>query len=420
MDPDARATDDTPTDHTPVSEVVAALIRRQGPLRFDRFCEIALYHEPTGFYAAGGRAGTAGGDFITSVEVGPLFARVLGRALDAWWDELGRPDPFVVVDAGAGPGTLARSMRAVAPACAPALTWVLVERSEAQRALHADRLPLHQPWLALPPQGAAGEQEPAVDDTVPAVTRGDGPRFVSLAAMPPGRFTGVVLANELLDNLPTRIVERTHQGWAELYVALDEPHTATRAAANQPANQPADPPTVRFVEQLVPLGDAAVAQQADAAAPEAPVGARVPLQEESARWLRRAIDSLDGGRVVVVDYTATTADLATRPWREWLRTYRVHERGTHPLDHPGTQDITCEVAVDQLGRVRPPDTQETQAAFLGRHGIDALVEEGRARWIERAHIGDLAAIEGRSRIREAEALCEVGGLGDFGVLTWEC
>ena len=47
----------------------------------------------------GGSAGRAG-DFLTSPEVGPLFGAVLARALDAWWEELGEPAPFTVVEAG--------------------------------------------------------------------------------------------------------------------------------------------------------------------------------------------------------------------------------------------------------------------------------------------------------------------------------
>ena len=57
----------------------------------------------------GGSAGRRG-DFITSPEVGPLFGVVIARYLDAEWERIGRPDPFTVVDVGAGPGTLARSV----------------------------------------------------------------------------------------------------------------------------------------------------------------------------------------------------------------------------------------------------------------------------------------------------------------------
>ncbi|GIU84372.1 MAG: hypothetical protein KatS3mg008_1147 [Acidimicrobiales bacterium] len=62
---------------------------------------------------------------------------------------------------------------------------------------------------------------------------------------------------------------------------------------------------------------------------------------------------------------------------------------------------------------------ERQANFLERHGIAELVEEGRAIWFDRAARGDLIALEGRSRIREAEALTDPGGLGGHLVAVWE-
>jgi SAM-dependent MidA family methyltransferase len=166
----------------------------------------------------------------------------------------------------------------------------------------------------------------------------------------------------------------------------------------------------------VPLepGDAA---RLAALAPDASVGARVPLQRAAAGWLRDARELAGrGGRVVVVDYATSTADLAARPWHDWVRTYRQHERGGPPLDALGIQDITCEVAVDQLGLT--PSSDQAQAAWLRGHGLDELVEEGRRTWHERASIGDLAAIRARSRITEAEALTDPNGLGAFRVLEW--
>ena len=44
-------------------------------------------------------------------------ATVLARAYDEWWRALGEPDPFIVVDCGAGTGTLANSVRLAEPAC---------------------------------------------------------------------------------------------------------------------------------------------------------------------------------------------------------------------------------------------------------------------------------------------------------------
>lgn len=80
----------------------------------------------------------------------------------------------------------------------------------------------------------------------------------------------------------------------------------------------------------------------------------------------------------MVDYcTATTAELAAQPSRGRLRTYRGHERGGHYLADTGRQDITTQVAIDQLPE---PDTVRTQAQWLQLYGIDELVAEGKDYW----------------------------------------
>ena len=123
-----------------------------------------------------------------------------------------------------------------------------------------------------------------------------------------------------------------------------------------------------------------------------------------------------GSRLLVVDYcSATTAELARRPWREWLRTYVGHQRAGHYLAAPGEQDITAQVVIDQLP---PPAAVRTQAQFLRRWGIDELVEEGRAAWARAASAPTVAALRMRSRVREAEALLDSSGLGGFLVLEY--
>ena len=104
----------------------------------------------------------------------------------------------------------------------------------------------------------------------------------------------------------------------------------------------------------------------------------------------------------------------------WLRTHRGHSGGDSNrwLKGPGTCDITVDVATDQLDLVRKADSNRTQAEFLRVHGIDQLVAEGKQQWQEAVHIGDLAALRARSRIREAEALCDPSGMGAFRVLEW--
>ena len=81
---------------------------------------------------------------------------------------------------------------------------------------------------------------------------------------------------------------------------------------------------------------------------------------------------------------------------------RRHGRGATPLEAPGRQDITCDVPLEHLRWAAERagfavDRRVAQAEWLRALGIDELVAEGEAIWRERAHIGDLAAIAGRSR-----------------------
>lgn len=356
--------------------------------------EVALYDEEAGFYAAGRGAGRAR-DFLTSPEVGPLFGAVLARALDTWWHELGRPDPFVVVEAGAGSGALAASILGAEPRCAPSLRYVLVERSAARRDEHATRLPLEPPALVL---GPSVEPDGDEDDDQPtrSPVPGSGPLAASLADLPAEPVTGVLLANELLDNLPFRLCERRSSGWCEVLVGEFEG---------------------TLVEVIVPAPDD-LAAECEAMAPDAPEASRIPVQREAARWLRSALQVMAAGRVVLIDYASSTAEMATRPDTGWLRTYRGHGRGDDPLAAPGAQDITAEVATDQLARVRPPSRVTDQAAFLAEHGLAEIVADAAARWTERAHVGDLAALAARSRVGEGDALTDPGGLGAFAVMEW--
>lgn len=354
----------------------------------------ALYDDVDGFYQAGGSAGRRGGDFVTSPEVGSLYGAVWAAALDRWWEEMGRPDPYFVVEAAAGTGVLAREILAAGPACAPALRYVLVEQSATLRQLQGQRLALELPALVLGPAGPGGED----DDGLQSLP-GNGPLVTALAELPAIAVTGVVMANELLDNLPVDLLEWRDDRWFEVRVAAADEHGDRLVEVLVPA----PPELVAAAERLVSRG----AQ-----------GARIPLQRAAADWLRRALSTVEAGRVVVVDYADTTTELAAQPWSRWLRTFRQHQLGSFPLDAAGIQDITCVVATDQLATVRPPNADRTQSEWLAQHGLGRLVDDARATWHQRAAIGDLAALAARSRVHEAETLTDPSGLGGFRVLEW--
>ncbi|MBM3658579.1 MAG: hypothetical protein FJW95_03650 [Actinobacteria bacterium] len=370
-------------------------IHREGPIAFADFQEAALYDPEEGFFTRGGGAGRAGRDFVTSPEVGSLFGMVIARALDESWQRLGEPDPFVVVEAGAGRGRLGADVVRAAPACATALRYVLVERSARLREEQRERLSLEPPDEALGPFLA-------IDDEPPAPEPGRGPIVTALDDLPAVGVTGVVVANELLDNLPVHLVERAEDGWNEVRV---------------------DAAAAGFVEVTVPAAPA-LAAEADLVAEGAvvPTGARLPVPLAARAWLERVGTLVRRGEVVLFDYVDTASSLAARGQASWLRTYRAHQRGVDPLAEPGEQDITCDVPLEYLRRITervglPIEEYVPQREWMGRHGIAELVAEGDRIWQEGASRGDLAAIAGRSRGVEAAALTDPGGLGAHRVLV---
>jgi SAM-dependent MidA family methyltransferase len=368
--------------------------------------DAALYDPAGGFFARAGGAGRAGGDFLTSVEVGSLFGALVARAADGWWDDLGRPDPFLIVDAGAGRGQLARDVLRAAPRCAGALRYVLVERSAALRAAQAEHLPLEPAELVL---GPAVPPEP---DEEPVAVPGSGPVVTALEELPAGPAIGVIVANELADNLPFRIVERTTGGWNEVRVA-----EAPSAGGAEPAGGDTLPSAgLRFAEMTLPAEEGlATAADRLVEGHDIPVGARLPLPTGLSEWLRSASAMLRRGVVAVVDYGAPVEELAGRGQAGWLRTYRGQQRGGSPLDAPGCQDITADVPFEGLRRAATAAglsvlSATTQAEWLRSLGVDELVEEARAAWHGRAAT-DLAAVAARSRVHEADALLDPAGLG---------
>ena len=335
------------------NSITAAITAAGGAISFEQYMGLALYGEG-GFYQDGGKAGRRG-DFITSPEVGPLFAAVIARYLDDCWNEMGSPSSFDVVEVGAGTGTLARGIFDAQPKCVSALKYVAVEISAAQRALHPDYVK-------------------------------------SMADFPDREINGVVLANELLDNLPFKLF--VYDGtWKEAFVALGDDGKFVEVLRH-----------VDNIPEVLPL--------------TAPLGSRAPIQVAASQWLLNVSQKLSRGRVLVFDYCSeSTSEIAVTPWREWLRTYKDHERGKHYLLDPGSQDITTQVMIDQLRETIRTITFSTQSIWLENWGISGLVENGLKYWNDRKASPDVKAIKMISRSKEAPILTSESGLGSFGVIS---
>jgi SAM-dependent MidA family methyltransferase len=239
------------------------------------------------------------------------------------------------------------------------------------------------------------------EDGVPRPVGGRGPIVTALEELPALVIDGVVIANELLDNLPFDLVERTATGWLEIRVGVTEAGT--------------------FYEVPVPASEEIVAWLDDV---DPPAGTRLPVQHAAGEWIDDCATRLRRGFVLVLDYAAELEELVVRDadGHGWLRTYRSQGRGGDPLEEPGSQDITADLLLPLVRREAARagftvSTETTQAEWLRSLGIDDLVEEGRLQWDAGAARGDVAALAGRSRVTEAAALTDPAGLGAHTVVV---
>jgi NADH dehydrogenase [ubiquinone] 1 alpha subcomplex assembly factor 7 len=298
--------------------MIAAQIRRAGPLPLDRFMTLALHHPAHGYYRTRDPLG-AGGDFVTAPELSQAFGEVIGAWLARAWLDLGQPAPFRLVELGPGRGTLLadvlRATRRV-PGFHEGLRLHLVETSERLRAAQAARLAgFHVGWHA-----GFGE--------VP-----EGPLLL--------------LANEFFDALPAHQLVGTARGWLERCVTLADDGRLEFRLAGAPS----------------PLG---------AALPEAAPG-MVAEVSPARTALAQAIGARiaeDRGVALLIDYGAW----AEGPTGDTLQATRDHAP-CHPLDAPGTADLTTHVDFRALARaacdggaaVYGPVPQGTFLSSLGIH-----------------------------------------------------
>lgn len=310
---------------------------------FARFMELALYHPRFGYYVrpvdgpAQERIGWSG-DFYTSSDVHPILGQALAKQAQQLDALLGHPDPFTVVEMGAGKGLLARDFLA---ACrnAPAhfgdrLRYLLIERSASMRALQHKNL---APWVEPP-------------NPVAWIDR--------LEDVPSGSVTGLFFSNELVDAFPVHRIAVIGGRPQEIYVDVRED---------------------RFHEVYRPLSEALAAYVRESRI-VLPDGYRTEINLAAIDWMRQVAHIMERGAVLTIDYGHTSEDLY-RPDRNngTFLCYYHQTASDNAYDRVGDQDMTAHVdftALAQAGRQAGLDVTgfTNQMSFLIGLGAEQMLD----------------------------------------------
>jgi SAM-dependent MidA family methyltransferase len=337
-------------------ELIAGRIRTSGPISFAEFMELSLYHPEFGYYARAARKTGRAGDFFTSVDVGAIFGELLAKQFAEMWEVL-QLQTFDLVEGGASDGRLSRDILDAAqrnhPAFYSAIRLSLVERSAAARNVQLETLGPHAPSLTY-----------------------------SAAAIP-DEIQGVIVANELLDALPTHVVTMTGSGLREVFVDIGSdadgsPHFVERFH---------DVSIPRITEYLARAG--AVMHE----------GARAEVNLAAEDWIKAAAASLRKGFMVIIDYGHDEAELYGGSHAAGtLTSFRQHSQLGDLLQMPGACDLTAHVDL----------TAVTRAAQNA--GLDVLGRLDQTYFMLGLGVGDLETMPLHQRLA-MKTLLLPGGLG---------
>ncbi|MET7567815.1 SAM-dependent methyltransferase [Streptomyces sp. NPDC005492] len=303
--------------------------------------EDALYG-PEGFYR---RPEGPAGHFRTSVHASALFAEAVARLLCRVDEALEGPDALDFVDLGAGRGELVTGVLAALPA-------EVAARVRACGVELADRpggLDPRVEWRTEPPKGV----------------------------------TGLLFANEWLDNVPVEVAEVDSTGVPRLVLVREDG-------------------TERLGEPL-PRAEAEWLARWWPQPPEEGLRAEIGLPRDTA-WAS-AVAAVDRGLAIAVDYAHT---LDTRPPFGTLTGFR-EGRETAPVPD-GSCDLTAHVALDACAL--PGARLLTQRAALHTLGIT-----GARPPLTLASTDPAEYVRALASAGEAAELTAPGGLGDFGWLV---
>lgn len=303
-----------------------------GRITFHDYMQTVLYAPGLGYYAAGSHKFGAGGDFITAPELSPLFAECVADSLEPVLQAGHRN----VLEVGAGSGILAARLL---------LRW-------------QDRgcLPNHYYILELSGDLRQRQREQIEQQCPELLAR------VEWLEQWPDKFSGVVLANELIDAMPVHRVSKQQGRWYEQMVGYEQE---------------------QFIIDDVPLDNPALSEQLALIEQEQllPDGYLTEINLHAGQWIDTLGSHLQRGIVLLFDYGYSRHEYY-HPQRNQgtLMCHYRHRAHDDPFVYPGLQDITAHVDFTSLAD-QALDAgfnvagYTTQAHFLLDNGILQRLEQ---------------------------------------------
>jgi SAM-dependent MidA family methyltransferase len=291
--------------HVPLKSHLLDQIRRKGPVPFEHYMELCLYHPDFGYYMQDRERTGVRGDYFTSPDLHPVFARLMARQAVEMWEVMDWPAPFTWVEMGPGRGWFARDflnwVRATQPDFSAVLDYIAIEPGLRQRARLGDKLKEDQLTSRVRLLANLEELEPVV---------------------------GCFFSNELVDAFPVAVVTRAGGRLREIYVSAE-------------GEELREKPGLISSPEIA----AAVARYAH----DLQEGQRVEVSRRATQWIRAVAGKLARGFAVTIDYGDLAEHLFTseRP-RGTLLAYRGHTVSEDFYGAPGEQDLTAHVNFSAL------------------------------------------------------------------------
>ena len=365
---DAPADDfESATENAALVTLLRRRMDAEGAITFHDFMETALYHPQHGYYASREPMGRQG-DYLTSPEVHSIFGALVAKQLHQFWELMGRPEQFDLVEQGAGSGLLARDIlrwaASQAPEFAQALRYRIVELSASLRRRQEETL-------------AGGETAVEFLDALP------------------DQIEGCLLSNELIDSFPVHRIVHQDAQLLEVYVKHENG---------------------RFVEMYGTASSDRILQYFADVGLWPGEGCIAEVNLHAVDWMADAARAVRRGFVLTFDYGYRAQELYA-PWRKdgTLLCFYRHNPSDDPYARVGKQDMTAHIDFTTLMREGESHGLAvagltTQAEFLARLGIGAGVDAV-------AKESPRALEEYFARRRAVQELIDMAGLGRIRVLV---